>query len=216
MELFATFALTSPSAPNVYCAQARPDELAVVGTPLAQTGGRSILAVQSGPIFVSGDRVSFSVSGAKLLNLGQTDECVIVVVSSDGPAPLTNTNHQHLHGQLGKGDKAFLDACAVEGLPEEVINLGKNFLSSVREFSDDMLHEGQSRKWVTKPRNFLALTIQNRNQQFCVHVKKSSLLHALEGKLDIRDDRPGYARFWLSNSTQLEAAILAAKSSYGV
>ena len=146
MELFATFTLTSLSAPEVYFAQARPDELAVVGIPLSQTGDRSILAVQSRPIFVSDNIVSFSVSGAKLLNLGQTDECVIVVVSSAGPAPTTNTSHRHLHEQLGKGDQAFLDACAVVGLPEEVIDLGKNFLRIVREYCDDILHGGKSRK----------------------------------------------------------------------
>jgi hypothetical protein len=56
------------------------------------------------------------------------------------------------------------------------------------------------------PANFVAITIQNRDQSFAIHVKGSSNNFAAP-TLDIRADRGSYCRFKLEHKRQLQDAI---------
>lgn len=177
---------------------------------IAKEGEYSFVQVSNVYEVNDGAALLLEKNGAVLLNLGQGNRCVVVEnKSEENPDAITAAARQ-------RGDVAFLKSCQREGLPDEIISLGKDFLNRIREFSTDDLVEGLNRKWVTKPKNFLAITIQNRNRQFCVHVKKSLVLNSLQPVIDVRDDRPGYARFWLQNQSQLDASVAAAKGSFGV
>ncbi len=210
---------------GVWRVEAAASELAVLGKPRSQVSGCSIIGLTACEISGNQDFLTFQLSDASLLNLGDAGDCIAVLLERPNTHGHSQSNAvlkpdalrqavTPLPQGYRKGDGAFIAACHTERLPETVLDLGQDFLSSIREFSDDRLQEGLHRKWVTYPKNFLAITIQNRNQQFCVHVKKTAMLRELSGTLDIRDDRPGYVRFWLQDELQLAAAVRAAKASF--
>jgi len=170
-----------------------------------------------------GHHLFFDRRSMRLLARGKAVDTLVVLSSSghlDGHDKAEPASKHSRVTQKGKtvsgrsGDLAFIQACRDEKLPDNILRLGEEFLSEVRKFSNDELVEGLSRKWVTTPKNFLALTIQNRKKQFCIHVKKTQNLRFLSELIDVRDDRPGYARFWLKSENQLEAAVSAAKASF--
>ncbi len=229
MELSGRVRILEDAGFGVWKVDATPKDLQFLGKPLARVSGRSVLGLQSYELSEEGEFIVFPIDAVNVLALGDSADCVAVAINRKAtpaerkgegkevsPVVYTPANASVEQQKFRSGDTAFIAACEAERLPSRIVELGRVFLSRVRNFSNDRLHEGKHRKWVTYPRNFLALTIQNRNKQFCVHVKKTSVLSSLNGTLDIRDDRPGYVRFWLRDETQLEAAVKAARGSYGV
>ena len=215
MDFKAAVGVSSPLGNGVWLVHATREDVGRLGPAKCGVGSRSVVGVPFVEVAPDGRNISFSVKQAHVLNLGDGNECLVISLARAGGDGTDEVPEGRLSEQpKGAGDANFLRSCRSEGLPDETVRLAEDFLAAVRDFSEDDLHEGLSRKWVTKPRNFLAITIQNRNKQFCVHVKKSTALHGLTGVLDIRDDRPGYARFWLQHRGQLDAAIKAAKHSF--
>lgn len=227
MELSGRVRILESSGFGVWRVEAIAKDLEFLGDSTSRAPGRSILGLKGYKLSEAGDFLVFQLKDVSVFSLGDLDDCVAVAfegpkmeqLPEDGKGLTTDTLNQSTHARIqkfGSGDEAFIAACRFERLPDRIIKLGQEFLKRIREFSGDDLREGKSRKWVTYPKNFLALTIQNRNQQFCVHVKKSPLLNSLSESLDVRDDRPGYARFWLQDESQLESAVRAAKGSFGL
>src|SRR5262249_17041729 len=104
-----------------------------------------------------------------------------------------------------RGDTAFLAECE-RHLNPELVALAKKLLSEVRSRYPGELHEGQARKWVNDRGNFFALTIQNRDQSFAVHVKgEPSRFNS--STLDIKADRNSYSRFKLKGRTRFDEAL---------
>ncbi len=225
MDITGRVRILDDSTFGVWRIEANPTDLKYLGDPVSRSRGRSVILLGDCNVTEDGNSLIFSIGKAKLLVLGDGEDSLVISTSDVDQRPTDkpvqgrafhNVGVSSLTCGIRSGDEEFLDACRDEKLPVEIVTLGQNFLSRVRQFSKDVLREGQHRKWVTYPKNFLALTIQNRNQQFCVHVKKSTELDRLTDVLDIRDDRPGYVRFWLKDDIQLEAAVRAAKASYRV
>lgn len=229
MELSGRVRILRDAGFGAWKVDATPKDLQFLGKPLARLSGRSVVALQAYELSEDAEYLVFPINEARVLTLGDNKDCVAVAVTPELSKAETDGENEEVSlgteapafaaavsPRFRSGDQAFIMACEAETLPSRVIEIGENFLSRVREFSDDRLREGKHRKWVTYPNNFLALTIQNRNKQFCIHVKKTSVLASLNDTLDIRDDRPGYVRFWLQDESQLEAAVKAAKSSFGV
>lgn len=217
MKLIGSVPVLEATGFGVWRVEAAADDLAVLGKPCARVSGRSIIGLKAYELSDRQDSLIFQVSDASLLNLGDADDCIAVLLESskrDRRSQQNATSSNDVSHPFRSGDDAFIAACQSEGLPDRIVNLAQNFLNSIREFSNDKLQEGKHRKWVTYPKNFLAITIQNRNHQFCVHVKKSAVLPSISDTLDIRDDRPGYVRFWLQKDSQLSAAIRAARASF--
>lgn len=227
MEVTVTVTYHTAMDDNVWASKLEPSDIAMFGRLPKAPGEVSVVSIKNVSVDSSAKSLKINLKDASLLHHGTGGSCVFVHVgttaqneqhqtrvSATGLNPTTEQKFQQAPINQRSGDSAFLQACKGEGLPIEMVKLISDFLNAVRVFSNDELVEGQSRKWVSKPRNFVAITIQNRNKQFCIHVKKSPVLKSLESTLDIRDDRPGYVRFWLQGENQLEAAIAAARGSY--
>jgi hypothetical protein len=174
----------------------------------------------------NGNYLEFPVDATRTIALGDTGDCIAILANplEDTVAQNENEDDHSVSAvrssipwpdERKSGDQAFILSCKEEGLPSEIVALAQEFLVRIRSFSSDDLIEGQGRKWVTKPKNFLAITIQNRKKQFCIHVKKTPQLSTLNATIDVRDDRPGYARFWLQNASQMEEALKAVEASFG-
>ncbi|MDA4844675.1 hypothetical protein [Hoeflea poritis] len=226
MELSGRVRILDNAGFGVWKVEATPKDLQFLGKPLARAHGRSVISLQNWKLSEDKNFLTFPIDKASVLLLGDNEDCIAIdreastdkLSSSKKKPDSFATQRSAMISQQNPtfGDQAFIAACEAEALPPKIVELGKKFLSRVRDFSNDRLREGKHRKWVTYPKNFLALTIQNRNQQFCVHVRKTSVLDSLTGSLDIRDDRPGYVRFWLQDESQLEAAVTASKGSFDV
>jgi len=222
MRLIGSVPVLETTDLGVFKILASEKDLAVIGQPASRRPGRSVIGLAAADLSPDRESLNFQLNDASLLNLGDVDECLAILLKTTaGEVPATPKptpeRRQPSRVEAGRsGDAAFITACRSEKLPEPVIKLAQDFLVAVRGFSKDELREGLHRKWVTYPRNFLAITIQNRNQQYCIHVKKTAMLSGLSDRLDIRDDRPGYVRFWLTEPSQLSAAVSAAKASFGL
>lgn len=227
MEITVTVTYHAVLDEKVWACNLEPSDIAMFGSLPKVQGDVSVVSIKNVSADKSSKLLTINLKDASLLHHGTGGHCVFVHVGT------TAQNERHQTGvpsarsirtieptlqqspiNQRSGDSAFLEACKSEGLPDQMVRLASDFLKAIRVFSSDELVEGQSRKWVSKPKNFVAITIQNRNKQFCIHVKKSPILKSLTSTLDIRDDRPGYVRFWLQGEHQLEAAIAAARGSY--
>lgn len=226
MQLSATIRYRSAFNDWTWLCEIEAKDRAIIpGGEKPADGAISIIAVSSLVVEQASKSLSFLLSEARVLICGSTKNCLIInnnFLSGDYATAEAQVDPVFAQATLPRGettqqkhgDVAFIDACKAEGLPGETVTLASDFLARVRDFSDDTLVEGLHRKWVTKPNNFLAITIQNRNKQYCVHVKKTGVLAGLADLLDVRDDRPGYARFWLTSHDQLDAAVKAARASF--
>jgi hypothetical protein len=217
MKLSGSVPVLETAGFGVWRVEAAASDLAVLGKPCSRASGRSVIALHACEVSDRQESLIFQLSDVSLLNLGDADDCIAVLLEKSSTEELSHQNTASkidVPQRFRSGDDAFIAACRSEGLPDSIVRLGQSFLGSIREFSEDKLQEGLHRKWVTYPKNFLAITIQNRNHQFCVHVKKSAMLSKVSDRLDVRDDRPGYVRFWLQDETQLSAAVRAAKGSF--
>lgn len=99
----------------------------------------------------------------------------------------------------------FLASCR-HHLGTNLVAMAERLLAEIRNSYPGELHEGLARKWVNHPENFVALTIQNRDQSFAIHVKGEP--HEFSAPtLDIKADRGSYSRFKLKDEDQLPDAI---------
>jgi hypothetical protein len=89
---------------------------------------------------------------------------------------------------------------------KELVALAEGLLATVRSDYPGELREGLARKWVNHPDNFVALTIQNRDHSFVVHVKGEPK-DFVAPSLEIKPDRGTYSRFKLLNESQMTDAI---------
>ena len=212
------------SAPfGVWRLKMSADELRHFGEPTYEQGTVSVLGISDDSPSFDGKTLVFSLKDARLLNRGSGDDVIAVklTVGQNSDAVVAKTYTPTVvtksHEQKGAGDDAFLSACESESMPKPMVDLAKKLLTAIREFSNDEIREGKNRKWITQPNNFIAVTIQNKKKNFAVHVKKTAELITLslpKGPLDVRDDRPGYARFWITDEKTLSAAIKAARASF--
>jgi hypothetical protein len=167
-----------------------------------------------------GGLLSFSPERAAVLNIGSSDNALIIDIGIDASAEVQafHTENSALHPEPVRennalhsepprsGDDEFLAECRRLFMNPNLVKMGTEMLQEVRKHHPGKLVEGKARKWVNHPGNFVALTIQNRDQSFAIHVKGRSSEFAAP-TLDIRPDRGSYCRFKLEHERQLQDAI---------
>jgi hypothetical protein len=142
---------------------------------------------------------------ALIIDIGTDASADIEPASSKDTEPASSKNDTRSFEPVGSGDEAFLAECR-RLLNPHLAKIGAELLQEVRSRYPGKMVEGQARKWVNAPGNFLALTIQNRDQSFAIHVKGSPNEFTAP-TLDIKADRPSYCRFKLEQERQLQDAI---------
>lgn len=217
MEINCKISIVESLGSGIWKVNLSPGDISNLGSANKNENGRSVIGLKKFKILELEEKLEFNIKDVTVLNAGIDGDCIVISLELNESSAFSERfgSKSSAGGGAGSGDRAFVEACRTEKFPDGTVDMIQNFLKRIREFSDDRLQEGKHRKWVTYPKNFLALTIQNRNKQFCVHVKKTRALVSLSDVLDIRDDRPGYVRFWLKNESQCDAAIKAATWSFG-
>jgi hypothetical protein len=187
--------------PGVWAAELTPTEARRFGDGRSSLGAKSVLGVTQLDFSREALTLSLSPDDAFVLNIGTTNEALIIDLGMIGGEDINAGGY----GEKAKGDQAFLIECR-RHLDERLVGMVESLLSAVRERYPGNLCEGLARKWVHQPGNFVALTIQNRDQSFAVHVKgKPDDFSA--PFLDIKADRGSYSRFKLKHENQLNDTI---------
>ena len=92
-------------------------------------------------------------------------------------------------------------------MSDSLVSLIKDLLDGVRQRYPGELWEGQARKWVNSPDNFVAITIQPRDRSFAIYARGKSDHYGALSSIDVRRDRPGYVQFKFHKASQLEDAL---------
>lgn len=159
---------------------------------------------------------------AHVLNIGKSDRVLIVDLGTSPPPTTGQQTTAPASGPTGsepdgRGDNMFIASCR-HHLGPDLVSMAERLLTEIRSRYPGELHEGLARKWVNHPENFVALTIQNRDQSFAIHVKGEPDEFTAP-TLEIKPDRGSYSRFKLKDESQLHDAIsvilASAKATYG-
>lgn len=201
-----------PIGQGVWVAKLTPAEVRHFGDGKSSHGAKSVLGVTQPDFRQEALTLSLDPDNASVLNIGTSNEALIVDL---GMSDVTQTHPEEgikdggerakKANPTGKGDEAFLAECRYH-LDECLVGMAERLLSTVRERYPGNLHEGLARKWVNQPGNFVALTIQNRDQSFAVHVKGKPKDFSAPS-LNIKPDRGSYSRFKLKHENQLDDTI---------
>jgi hypothetical protein len=189
-------------------------EVRRLGEPKSQLGSISIIAVDDASYAPGDASLSFDPSVVSVLNIGTSNDALIIAVGLESEAvrqPMEPTPRRTTpppptsYTKFKSGDSEFLRECERMLIPE-LASWAKVLLMAVREHHPGEMREGKARKWVNHPQNFIALTIQNRDQSFAVHVK--GIPDEFDAPtLNIKRDRGSYSRFKLEHANQLKDTI---------
>lgn len=188
-----------------------------LGDPKVRVGQKSIIAVTQ-PRFNSDTKtLSFRPESAVVLNIGTNDDAVFIDVGPyniEKTQPTLSNQVKYQKATIGKGDgdESFLKDCDV--LLESTIlgEIARLLLLAIRKQYSGKLVEGNFRKWTNHPKNFFALTIQNKDKSIAVHIK-GNVTDFNATTLDIKPDRPSYCRFKITRMEQLDDATKVILSS---
>lgn len=176
----------------------------------AGMGHVSVLGVMEPEFDEPTGTLSIDSRQAYVLNVGKSDRTLIVDLGASPRAAIKEhtiapTPQPSDNSPDGRGDTMFLAACR-RHLGPDLVSMAEQLLPEIRSQYPGELHEGQARKWVNHPENFMALTIQNRDQSFAIHVKGEPEDFSAP-TLEIKPDRGSYSRFKLKGQEQLNDAI---------
>ena len=200
-------------SPHVWGVRLTGADVRRLGEPKARGGQRSIVSVTDACFVQETRLLSFSPEHATVLNIGLTDDALIIDVGNDASAEIAPALTKHAAPTaepFGSGDAAFLAECR-RLLGANLVKMGTELLQELRKRYPGKMIEGFARKWVNHPANFVALTVQNRDQSFAVHVKGRPNDFAAP-TLDIRPDRGSYCRFKLQQEGQDAIKIILASA----
>lgn len=194
--------------PGAWQVKIRPEDVRRLGGANSQRGERSVVAVfGEEPAFRVGGELALSPSELVVLNVGSTDAAWVLHLgqSVNEQGEVAMPVHAISDAVMGKSDTEFIASCRAHEMPDDLVEGMERLLKRVRTEFSGALREGQNRKWVNYPDNFVAITIQHRDRSFAVHVKGRPD-QFLKGSLVLKDDRPGYSRFKLARAVDVKEA----------
>ena len=206
--------------PGVWNAQLAPADVRRLGDGKNSIGERSIVGLFRASFDAAKSVLSISPDDTSVLNIGTTNEALFVDLRGNpanvilDPPPGLSPRFgiaEVKHRATGIGDRAFLGECQ-RHLDQRLVDMAKRLLSEIREHYPGELREGKARKWLNQPNNFVAVTIQNRDQSFAVHVKGAPNTYQAPS-LEIKKDRGSYSRFKLKHDNQILDTIQVVLSS---
>lgn len=161
---------------GVWSAHLSPSEVQMFARAKgAGLGLVSVLGVLEPEYDEAAETLSIDNRQAHVLNTGTSDRALIIdlgtgpALAQGQPTNLVKQGPKSVEPE-GRGDGMFLSSCR-HHLGAGLVSMAERLLAEIRQRYPGELHEGMARKWVNHPENFVALTIQNRDQSFAIHVK---------------------------------------------
>ena len=193
---------------SLWIAPLTPADVRRFGEVRHSSGARSVVGLGGWEFDPTTQQLSVDLDKILVLNVGTSDEALLVDLGES--AGETKKSNREQSGPRA-GDQQFVVECGLL-LDQAFADMAKQLLAEIRRRHRGHLHEGQARKWVNHPSNFVAITIQPRDQSLAVHVKGDPNEFNAP-TLDIKPDRPSYSRFKLERAAQLPDAIRAILAS---
>jgi hypothetical protein len=197
----------APDLAGMWRAELTGAEIRRLGEPKTRAGTRSIIAVADVQFLPESQSLSFSPSQATVLNIGGGTETLLVDIGAhEMHAVEESPTVPAVNEPRGDGDADFISECR-HRLNPTLVDLVTRLLQQVRQRYPGRLVEGEARKWVNRPVNFMAITPQHVDRSFAIYVQgRPTDYHA--PTLTLKPGRgPSYCRFKLKQEAQLADAI---------
>jgi hypothetical protein len=167
-------------------------------------GSVSVLMLTAEPIFdARAKTLSFTPESAHVLNIGSTDDAVVVLGSSLQTSAGLESVHAAARPALASGDSAFL-----QQLSPALRELGTAFLQSVRKhFPGSLAFHPRSQKFVESPDNFWTVRIQPRDRSLRITVRGRPEMFSTTTDVELKADMGSYSNFKIAAMNQIPAAI---------
>jgi hypothetical protein len=206
--LWHTLGAVTELSTGIWHTKLAPADVRRLGEGKTQCNGKSVIGIGHAEFDTKLSRLLLDPAETAILNIGTSDDVLIVDMGAANTLAVSPaTERPPVHpSPSSHGDKAFI-AASEQHLGPTVTTLAKTLLATVRERYPGELHEGKARKWVNKPGNFMALTIQTRHRAYAVFVVGEPRQFKDAASLDIKTDRGPYCWFKLERPQQLEDAI---------
>ena len=200
----------SVSVANVRClddgvwkARLSPAEARILGSSSNSYGSVSIVLVTDKPSFdETNSRLSFNPTSAQVLNLGSSDQAIIISEQCSEGNRKGLLNRGKTSGPPA-GDARFLGE-----LSPELKELGTAVLKKIREhFPGELKYYPKSGKYVETPDNFWTVRIQARDKSLRFTVRGRPDSFHKPKTLQLKPDMTGYSSFKIFEADQIGELI---------
>jgi hypothetical protein len=184
-------------SPPVWKAMLPPEQVRQLSAPLGSFGGASVILID-GPEYQSArHQLAFPFGSARVLNLGASDESLILGVAEKTAI----AESAFLSPGLSFGDKSFLLALRSSRLSDDLKEAAEQLVSFVREEdpAGDLQHKGQ--RYVSFPDNWVTFQIQPQVREILVTYKGY-----VQSRLKSASARRPYHGFKLRGLQEIEEA----------
>jgi hypothetical protein len=206
MQITVSLELTTQLRPNLWLATLDPAQTLEVGPPLAQRGDVSIILVSDAAHDAETGRLNFPLSTASVLNLGQTNQAVIVsdgvslskveksqTVTTDDSMPRPAIN-------LKSGDSECLRS--LSALPKDIFQIGQKIVERIREIDSSGELKLEGKRYINRSDNFITIQPQFRLGDLLITVRGY-----VNVELPAASAIPGYSAFKINRRDQLAQAL---------
>jgi hypothetical protein len=172
----------------------------MLGAPSLSRGSTSILLVQSPAFDEENERLTAVADGLTLLNLGTTNRTIVVDAKlHDAGATGAGTSSE------APGDREYRTLVDMH-LKGEAREVAHDILTKIREIGPGDLKRGERNNFSNTPNNFWYVIVQPRTQCLSITVRGEPETFGASS-LQLVTDRPGYTRFQLRSSADLDEAL---------
>lgn len=193
--------------PDIWLARVPPHDIRGLGDIGQSLGARSVLLVASVNFDASTRRLEFERTDVKILNLGTSEDTVIVRSATEPTKEITANPHVPTsHIPFAPGDEAFLRKVHHE-MPKNMAAAAERLLAGVRKHHPGNLKEGDRRRFTETPDNFWMILIQPRAKNFYISVRGAPKSH-VSNQIALTPGRnPNYSAFYLRDEAHVAEAL---------
>jgi hypothetical protein len=189
------------SSPGVWLTSVPPHELNMLGAPTVSRGNTSVLLVKGPSFDEEKEQLTVLAEGLTLLNLGTTNRTLVVDAELQDLASALEASGR----TQGPGDREYRSLVDVH-LKGEAREVAHELLTKIRETRPGDLKRGERNNFSNTPDNFWYVIVQPRTQCLSITVRGEPDRFG-PSSLQLVTDRPGYTRFQLRSSSDLEEAL---------
>ena len=196
---------------GVWSVKLRPTDVQRLGgSPITQ-GSRSVVIAQHAEL--SGGALAADLEALRAVVVGTSDQALVILAGSDDATTQSanrTASDAEFDGSKFPGDADFLHEVAQ--LPRDAAAAGRELLALVRRNSPGSMKRGSRRNFSNSPDNFWYAVVQPTRGNISITVRGKPELFQ-PSPFDLKADRPGYTRFYLSRPSEVGEAFKIVSAS---
>lgn len=172
MRITVTIENVTEQTPSLWTGSIAPESVRRLGAALSAAGKASVLLVEQAEFDAAEDRLSFPLGGARVLNLGATEEAIFVATSDIDQAVeavASRVSEPANDPRLGFGDRDCIKAFS--RLPDELQEAARQLVAHIRALAPngDLAHKPP--RYVNFPDNWVTLQAQPQVREILITFK---------------------------------------------